>query len=293
MDGYPGLSKKAPAGTKRLGNLVRSLKWSVLNIDHYLLEEANKEVEKLKGQGKKILCLWDGSVLEKPESRSLEGIAPVLSSKAKRMNRSRKGLLFNMPQGRPIRVMGMEWTGVLIAGLEGIPKVAVMSWWTTKGIYAEKLREKEEQLLRICVRKWGNLPTYVFDRGYASGPWLLMLEKFRVKFIIRWIKKHIFVDTEGKEKKLWEIGRGKRYLIHKMIRDTTNGLKVTCDLWWTPIRHPKCGEQLYLIKARVQGKVCSLITNERVKTEEKAWEIFFCYKRRWQIETSFRYGKCE
>ena len=30
-----------------------------------------------------------------------------------------------------------------------------------------------------------------------------------------------------------------------------------------------------------------------MKTEEQAWEVFFTYKRRWQIETSFRYGKCE
>ncbi len=172
MDGYRGLSKSAAAGTKRVSNLLRSLKWSALQIDQYLLHEANKEVERLKAQGKRILCIWDGSVLEKPESRTLEGVAPVLSSKAKRTNRSRKGLLFNPPQIRPIRVMGMEWTGTLIAGLEGIPKIAIMSWWTTKGAYAEKLREKEESLLRVCVRHWGQLVTYVFDRGYASGPWL-------------------------------------------------------------------------------------------------------------------------
>jgi len=55
-------------------------------------------------------------VLEKPESTTLEGIAPVLSSKAKRTNRSRKGLLFNMPAPRPIRVMGMQWAGTLITG---------------------------------------------------------------------------------------------------------------------------------------------------------------------------------
>lgn len=30
-----------------------------------------------------------------------------------------------------------------------------------------------------------------------------------------------------------------------------------------------------------------------MKTEEQAWEVFFTYKRRWQIETSFRSGKCE
>src|SRR2546429_3749039 len=44
MDNYRGLSTSATAGTKRLGNLLRSLKWSVLDIDGYLLEEADKEV---------------------------------------------------------------------------------------------------------------------------------------------------------------------------------------------------------------------------------------------------------
>jgi hypothetical protein len=75
LDGYHGLSKRAPAGTKRLSNRLRSLKWSVLQIDQYLLNEANTEVERLKALGKRILCIWDGSVLEKPESAMLEAIA--------------------------------------------------------------------------------------------------------------------------------------------------------------------------------------------------------------------------
>lgn len=293
LDGYRGVSKKATAGTKRLGNLVRSLKWSALQIDHFLLEEAKAEAGRLKAQGKRVLCLFDGSVIEKPESSTLEGLAPVLSSKAKRTNRSRKGLLWNAPAIRPIRVMGMEWTGTLIAGLEGVPRIAVMKWWTRKGAYAQQLREVEESVLKICVRTWGCLLTYVFDRGYASGPWLEVLEKYRVKFIIRWIKKHIFYDQEGREKHLWEIGRGKKYRAHRLIRESGSGLRLTCDLWWTALRHPKYGGQLYLVKARIIGKPCYLITNERVLTEEQAWEVFFAYKRRWQIETSFRYGKCE
>jgi hypothetical protein len=293
LGGYAGLSKTATAGTKRVGNLLRSLKWSVWHIDRFLLEEANKEVERLKAEGKRILCLFDGSVIEKPESRTLEATGPVLSSKAKRLTRSRKGLLFNQPALRPIRVMGMEWTGTIITGLEGIPKLAVMRWWTTKGDYAEKLREKEQEVLRVLVRTWGTLLTMVFDRGYASGPWLQVLEGLRVRFIIRWIKKHIFYDQEGREKKLWEIGRGKKYRAHKLIRESASGLKLACDLWWAPVRHPNYSQQLYLVKARLRGSVCYLITNERVQTEEQAWEIFFSYKRRWQIETSFRYGKCE
>src|SRR6266480_5653730 len=95
MDGYRGLSATATAGTKRISNLIRSIKWSILQIDRYLLEEAEKEVRTLKEQGKRILCIWDGSVIEKPESSKLEGLCPVVSSKAKRLNRSRKGLVFN------------------------------------------------------------------------------------------------------------------------------------------------------------------------------------------------------
>lgn len=133
LDGDPALSKTATAGTKRVGNLIRSLKWSPVQIDHFLLEEAKKEVERLKSLGKRILVLMDGSVIEKAESTTLEATGPVISSKAKRTNRSRAGLLFNLPVLRPIRVVGMEWTGTIITGLEGIPRLAVMRWWTTKG----------------------------------------------------------------------------------------------------------------------------------------------------------------
>jgi hypothetical protein len=155
------------------------------------------------------------------------------------------------------------------------------------------LREIEEDVLRVLVRRWGPLLTFVFDRGSASGPWLEVRERFRVRFIIRWIKKHVFYDQEGHEKQLWQIARGKRYLAHQLIRASSSGLKLTCDLWWSPLRHPKSSQHLYLVKARLKGHVCDLITNERVQNETQAWEIFFAYKRRWQIETSFRYGKCE
>lgn len=72
LGGYLGLSSTATAGTKRLGKLLRSLKWSAEHIDRFLLEEASQEVERLKAQGKRILCLFDGSVLEKPESSKLQ-----------------------------------------------------------------------------------------------------------------------------------------------------------------------------------------------------------------------------
>lgn len=48
-----------------------------------------------------------------------------------------------------------------------------------------------------------------------------------------------------------------------------------------------------LVKARGKQSVLYLITNEPIKTEEQAWLVFFAYRRRWQIETSFRSTKCE
>jgi hypothetical protein len=293
MDGYHGLSTNAPAGTKRLGNLIRSIKWSIFHIDQYLMEHADKEVNSLKNHGKRILCIWDGSVLEKPESSKLEGLGPVLSSKAKRLNRSRRGLVFNMPAAKPIMVTGMQWTGVLIAGMEGIVKVAAMSWWTTKGDYAIKQREKEEEMLRNIVRKWGDILIHVFDRGYSSGPWIELLQSLKVKFVIRWKKNHFFIDNNGNEKKLWQIGRGKKYLSHKLVYDIHTGQKIQCDIWWAPVRHASYAHQLYVVKTRIKKEVSYFITNEQVTTESQAWDVFFTYKRRWQIELSFRYGKCE
>ena len=292
MDGYQGLSVKATAGTKRIGNLLRSIKWSILQIDRYLLEEADKEVNKLKEQGRRIFCIGDGSVLEKPESSKIEGLCPVASSKAKRLNRSRKGLVFNFPPRKPVTVTGMQWTGAFITGMNGIIKVALMSWRTTKGDDATNLRTQEEALLRKCVRQWGDM-LHIFDRGYASGPWIQVLQSLKVRFVIRWKKGHHFFDAKGEEKKLWQIEQGKKYFTHKQIHDVHTSEKMPCDIWWAPVRHEDYAYQLYLVKVRVKKKIWYLVTNEQVRTEDQAWEIVFAYRRRWQIELSFLCGKCE
>jgi len=288
-----GQSSRGPAGTKRIGNLIRSLKWSVGSIDRFLLEEADKEITKLKQAGKRILCTWDESVWEKPESEKLEGLCGVVSSKAKRLHRWKKGVTFNFPPKKAITVTGMEWTAALITGMEGVVKVAVMNWWTTKGEYATKLRTQQEVLLRRVVRQWGDQLLHVFDQGASSGPWLQVLEDLRVNFVIRWKKGHEFIDASGVKKKLWEIGRGKKYLAHQVIEHLGSGYKMPCDLWWAPLRHDACRQQLYLVKARVPKGVMYIVTNMTIKSEEQAWEVFFAYRRRWQIELAFRYNKSE
>src|SRR5689334_1868271 len=65
LQGYDGYAQSAAAGTKRVGKLLRSVKWQACVIDGYLLEKADEAVQHLKEQARPILCLWDGSVLEK------------------------------------------------------------------------------------------------------------------------------------------------------------------------------------------------------------------------------------
>jgi hypothetical protein len=196
LEGYEQ-APSAAAGTKRVGNLLRSLKWTGKTIDAFLLVKADEKVEQLKAQGERILCLWDGSVVEKAESEKADGLCPVLSSKAKRRGRTKRGLIFNWPALRPVRVMDMQWTAALVVGMAGLPQLALSHWWTTRGHRASKLRETEEELRRIAVRHWGPLLVHIFDRGYASGPWLRVLGKYRARFIIRWIKRHVFITPAG------------------------------------------------------------------------------------------------
>lgn len=105
-----------------------------------------------------ILCILDGDVVEKAESAKLEGLCPVLSSKAKRHQQTKRGLVFNWPAPRSVRVMGMQWTAALIVGPQGLPHLAVSRWWSTKGVFASRLRDTEEEALRLCVRKYAAEP---------------------------------------------------------------------------------------------------------------------------------------
>jgi hypothetical protein len=79
---------QAPAGTKRLSNLLRSPKWSADLIGHYLWRQAKHRHEQLQAAGQPTLLLWDESALEKPESRKVAGLCPVRSAKAARLARS-------------------------------------------------------------------------------------------------------------------------------------------------------------------------------------------------------------
>jgi hypothetical protein len=67
----------APAGTKRLSNLLHSFKWTSPLLEGFLWQQADRRLTALEQAGEDARLLWDESVLEKPESSVLEGLCAV------------------------------------------------------------------------------------------------------------------------------------------------------------------------------------------------------------------------
>jgi hypothetical protein len=98
LGAYLGAPDQAPAGTKRLSNLLRSRKWQAALLAQYLWQQARERCQQWEAATAAV-AIWDDSVLEKPESRQVEGLCPVRSSKGARLARPRKG--FSGPPPRP------------------------------------------------------------------------------------------------------------------------------------------------------------------------------------------------
>ena len=200
---------QAPAGTKRLSNLLRSPKWSHTLLERFLWYRADQGLAQLEEQDGRALAIWDESVLEKPESIALEGLCPVRSSKAARLKRIKPGFkpgFYNPPGGAPVFVPGLQWLTVMVAGMQGPPSLAAMRWWTSRGKLASERRTNTTSLLAQCARAWGRRALHVFDRGYAGAPWLNQLTHHRVRFIIRWPTRYHLTDVKG-NRNAWRITR--------------------------------------------------------------------------------------
>src|SRR5258706_3463858 len=166
--------EQAPAGTKRLSNLLRSPHWSAKLLPDWLWQQADARIQALREAGQEPLLVWDGSVLEKPETLTNDDLCAVRSSKARRLKRIRPGF-FNPPGGRPICVPGLHWLGLLVLGRTGAPTVAAMHWWTRRGERASDQQTQLRQLLTRSVTAWGRDVCHLCDREFASGPWLCLM----------------------------------------------------------------------------------------------------------------------
>jgi hypothetical protein len=95
----------AEAGTQRLQYALHHLGWQAEVIEEVLWDQAEQRRQEIAHRGETGRCMWDSSVVEKPESAKLEGLGAVRSSKARRLARSRKEL-YNQPSRLPVRVHG-------------------------------------------------------------------------------------------------------------------------------------------------------------------------------------------
>ena len=208
---------RAPAGTKRLSNLLRSPRWTHTLLEEFLWHHAEQGLTQLRESGETALAIWDESVLEKPESIALEGLCPVRSSKAARLKCIKPGY-YHPPGGPPVFVPGMQWLTVMVAGMTGPPTLAAMRWWTSRGPLASHRRDQTATLLTQCAQRWQQQVIHVFDRGFAGAPWLRELTGHRTRFIMRWPTRYHLADDQG-ERPAWHITRGKRSLDHRQIWD--------------------------------------------------------------------------
>lgn len=293
LGGYLLSPDKAPAGTKRISNLLRSSKWTYQLIEAFLWQRANERIETLEGEDGIALAVWDESVVEKPESIELEGLCPVRSSKAARLKRIKPGY-FNPPGGRPVFVPGMQWLSVMLLGMSGPPVLAGMHWWTTRGKFASSRRVELRAFIRRCGQAWGQRIIHVWDRGFAASPWIGHALDHDLRFIVRWKKTQHLVDDKGK-RNAWKITRGKRSLGYKLIWDARRQCQRKTGIFFIPVHHPDYEVPLTLVVSR-PGKGRSpwyLLTNEPIQTVEDAWTIVLAYARRWQVEMAYRFSKTE
>ena len=285
---------RAPAGTKRLSNLLRSSKWSHTLLEEFLWHDADRRLTELAAAGEGALAIWDESVLEKPESIALEGLCPVRSSKAARLKRIKPGY-YNPPGGPPVFVPGMQWLTVIVAGMAGAPTLAAMGWWTSRGPLASHRRAQAATLLDQCAQRWQQRVIHLFDRGYAGAPWLEELTQRQLCFIMRWPTRHRLVDALGQERFPGQISRGKRSQDHRMIWDYNRRQYRKTGILTVPVHHPQLDHPLWLVVSRPgTGRTpWYLLTNQPIASVDDAWRVVMAYARRWQVEMCYRACKTD
>jgi hypothetical protein len=285
----------APAGTKRLSNLLRCPRWKPDWLHRFLWRNAEAHRKQMEQAGEEALLIWDESVLEKKESQVAEGLCAVRSSKAARCLKVKPGF-YRPPTTKPVFVPGMHWVALLLCGRNLPPCVAAMRWWSSRGAQKTSLRAVEQRLLEQVAAAWGRLVLHVFDRGFAGSPWLEALLVEKVRFVVRWPKRYALCVVAGaKPTNAWKLARGKRSKDSRLLFDASKRQHKKVGVFWREVWHPDFLEPLFLVVAR-QGQghpPWYLLTNERIETKDEAWKIVLAYARRWQIEMAFRYNKSE
>ena len=296
LGGYLLSPEHAPAGTKRLSNLLHSDKWRASLIARFLWHRATQQVEQWQEKGEDGLVLWDESCWEKPESMQLEDLGPTRSSKAKRLTHIKPG--YYTPPSRPIFVPGMQWLAVVLLGRsaeQGPPQLAAHRWWTTRGPHASYKRDEEGKLLVELAVSWGRAVIHIFDQGFASAFWLGLMIAYSLRFVLRFRKDYHLLDEQGNRRLTWKIAQGKRGWSQRTVWDARRARWVVATVLVLQVTHPEQPlTPLWLVVCRSKERSpWYLLTTDSVSTQEQAWSVVFAYVRRWNIELTWKYEKSE
>src|SRR5712691_10767267 len=296
LGGYLLSPEHAPAGTKRLSNLLHSAKWRASLIMHFLWQRASEQLKQWQQAGQDGLLLWDESGWEKPESWHLDDLGPTRSRKAARLTHIKPGY-YSPPRG-PIFVPGLQWLAVLLVGRlaqQGPPLLAAQRWWSNRGPRRSFKRDEEGKLLVELAAGWGRAVIHVFDQGFASAFWLGLLLAYRLRFVLRWRKDYKLLDAAGNQRLTWKIAQGKRGWSQRWVWDARRARWVVATVLALRVAHPEQPDRpLWLVVCRSQGRSpWYLLTADAIESDEQAWSVVFAYMRRWQIELSWKYEKSE
>jgi hypothetical protein len=287
LGAYLAGPRHAPAGTKRLANLVHSRRWSAEVIDTYLCQRARTvacaEAERVS-EGR-ALCILDGSVLEKPESTQGAGLRPVRSSKGRRVRRPRPALgpgYYRGPLGSPTVVPGLSWTAALVTGwAERAARrpVALAAWrWSGRG--SPRPAAAPAELSPARATDWAALQPvvaacgterllHVWDRGLCGAAWLGVALEAGWHFVVRFKKgthlrradarslgwpqaPHAFRAADGIA--AWRLTAGLRAWGERQLSNPREPQRpLTIAFAARPVRLVTRDEPLWLVVARVHG----------------------------------------
>lgn len=294
LGGYLCGPSRAPAGTKRISNLLRSPKWTSSILDDYFHTRAKERIGQLSASGKRALLLWDDSRVEKHESWLCEGLCSVWSSKARRLTRLRPG--YYRPPKERICVPGFKWTGVFLSALGEAPSVFQMTWWTTRGKHKEDPDNIIWRLLDKVEQLFGTTVLHVFDRGYANGKMIRYLLKFNQNFLIRW-RKMTYLLKGSERLRIDKISRRTKARFSRVIYDKERKKHRRISVGWTKVAHPghphKSLTIIIVRNVKHAGGPMYLLCSLEIERAGQAWEMVATYAHRWEAEQGFRFLKSE
>lgn len=277
----------APAGTKRLANLIHSHNWHAQAIEDYLLSAGQKRIAAelpFSPEGR-ILCILDGSVTEKAESSQAAGLAPVISSKARRLERPRSKMgagYYRGPPGKPIVVPGWHWVSVLLtrwAKIADRSPLTLGGWhWYTKPRPEEAKIDPDIPYQSQFVANWAVLSRivaaygkerllHVWDRWLGNGKWLAQVLDNQWHFVVRWKKGNTlrpatspsigneYASTNARERDgimAWRLTMRKRPWGHRQIANPRNPRQlINVYFGAVPVYLLNRNEPLYLVWVRL------------------------------------------